>query len=141
LVDALGCHLEKHNAKVVEQLLSEIEKRNTVSWKCPRVRYKTYKLATSMKPTPSSPISFAKDAAGFVAILQSFWLTLPSPEARAARLSSAARPFSAGAGGRTSPNLRAGAWGLGSSSPSVVSISDMSAYVLGFMGITTPGFV
>ena len=64
-----------------------------------------------MEPTPSSPIPFTKDVVGFVKILQSFWFALPSPEARAARLSNAARPFSAGAGGRTSPSLRAGAWG------------------------------
>jgi hypothetical protein len=84
------------------------------------------------EPRPFSPISFAKDAAAFVAILQPLWITLPSPEARAARLTSAARPFRAGASGRTSPNLRAGSPG-----PSVVSISDMDVRTL--KSLYTPG--
>jgi len=79
-----------------------------------------------MEPGPSSPLTFAKDAAGFVTILQPLWATLPSPEARAARLSNAARPFRAG-GGRTSPSQRAGA---GSPGPSGVSISDMDVRAL-----------
>lgn len=81
-----------------------------------------------MEPRPSSPVTFARDAAGFVAILQPLWATLPSPEARAARLSSAARPFRAG-GGRTSPSLRA-VGGPGSPSVNAVSISDMDVRAL-----------
>jgi len=80
------------------------------------------------EPRPSSPITFTKDAAGFVAILQPLWATLPSPEARAARLSNAARPFRAG-GGRASPNLRA-VGGPGSPSVNAVSISDMDVRAL-----------
>jgi hypothetical protein len=85
-----------------------------------------------MEPRPSSPFAFAKDAAGFVAILQPLWATLPSPEARAARLSSAARPFRAG-GGRTSPSLRPGV-GPGSPGP---SISDLDVRAL--KTLYTPG--
>ena len=88
-----------------------------------------------MEPRPSSPITFARDAAGFVAVLQPLWATLPSPEARAARLSNAARPFRAG-NGRTSPNLRLGSPG-GSPGPNVVSISDMDVRAL--KGLYTPG--
>jgi hypothetical protein len=87
-----------------------------------------------MEPRPSSPITFAKDAAGFAAILQPLWATLPSPEARAARLSTAARPFRAG-GGRTSPSLRA--VGPGSPGPSAISISDMDVRAL--KTLYTPG--
>ena len=87
-----------------------------------------------MEARPSSPITFAKDVAGFVAILQPLWATLPSPEARAARLSSAARPFRAG-NGRTSPNLRMGA--PGSPAQTAVSISDMDVRTL--KSLYTPG--
>ena len=87
-----------------------------------------------MELRPSSPITFAKDAAGFVAILQPLWATLPSPEARAARLSNAARPFRAG-NGRTSPNQRMGA--PGSPAQNTVSISDMDVRAL--KSLYTPG--
>ena len=80
-----------------------------------------------MEARPSSPITFAKDAASFVAILQPLWATLPSPEARAARLSNAARPFRAG-NGRTSPSLRMGV--PGSPAQTTVSISDMDVRAL-----------
>ncbi|KAI0287600.1 Up-regulated during septation-domain-containing protein, partial [Russula brevipes] len=85
-----------------------------------------FSRGSGLDPGPSSPLTFAKDAAGFVTILQPLWATLPSPEARAARLSNAARPFRAG-GGRTSPSQRAGA---GSPGPSGVSISDMDVRAL-----------
>ena len=88
------------------------------------------------EPRPSSPITFANDAAGIVAILQPLWATLPSPEARVARLSNAARPFRAG-NGRTSPSLRMG--NPGSPGPSVVSISDMDVRAL--KSLYTPGAV
>jgi hypothetical protein len=81
---------------------------------------------TAAEPHPSSAIAFAKDATGFAAILQPLWATLPSPEARAARLTGATRPFRAGSG-RTSPSLRAGA---GSPGPNAVSISDMDVRAL-----------
>ena len=80
-----------------------------------------------MEPRPSSPITFAKDAASFIAVLQPLWATLPSPEARVARLSNAARPFRAG-NGRTSPSLRVGA--PGSPAQTTVSISDMDVRAL-----------
>ena len=89
------------------------------------------------EPRPNSAIAFAKDAAGFVAILQPLWATLPSPEARAARLTGATRPFRAGSG-RTSPSTRVvGAGAPGSPGPSLVSISDMDVRVL--KGLYTPG--
>ncbi|KAH9026916.1 hypothetical protein EDB85DRAFT_2148890 [Lactarius pseudohatsudake] len=78
----------------------------------------------SSEPRPTSSIAFAKDAAGFVAILQPLWVTPPSPEARAARLSGATRPFRADIG-RTSPSLRADP--PGSSGP---SISDLDVRAL-----------
>jgi hypothetical protein len=84
-----------------------------------------------MEPRPSSQIAFAKDASNFVAILQPLWATLPSPEARAARLSNAARPFRAG-NGRTSPNLR-----TGTPPQNSVSISDMDVRAL--KSLYTPG--
>jgi hypothetical protein len=84
---------------------------------------------TAAEPRPNSAIPFAKDAAGFVAILQPLWATLPSPEARAARLTGATRPFRAGSG-RTSPSMRVGAGTPGSPSPNVVSISDMDVRAL-----------
>ena len=87
-----------------------------------------------MEPRPSSPFTFAKDAASFVAILQPLWATLPSPEARAARLSNAARPFRAG-NGRTSPNLRMGV--PGSPAQNTVSISDLDVRAL--KSLYTPG--
>ena len=89
-----------------------------------------------MEHRPSSPINFAKDAAGFFAILQPLWATLPSPEARAARLSNAARPFRTG-NGRASPNLRMG--NPGSPGSNVVSISDMDVRAL--KTLYTPGAV
>lgn len=49
-----------------------------------------------MEPWPSPPITFADDAAGFVATLQPPGTTFPYPEARTARVSSAARPFRVG---------------------------------------------
>ena len=55
-------------------------------------------------------LAFAKDATGFVAILQPFWAILPSPEVRAVWLSGATLPFRAD--GRCSnvvSNGRAGA--------------------------------
>ena len=89
------------------------------------------------EPRPNSAIAFAKDAAGFVAILQPLWATLPSPEARAARLTGATRPFRAGSG-RTSPSMRVvGAGAPGSPGPNVVSISDMDVRAL--KGLYTPG--
>ena len=86
------------------------------------------------EPRPASSIAFAKDAAGFVAILQPLWATLPSPEARVSRLSGATRPFRAGSG-RTSPSLRAGT--PGSPGPNLVSISDMDVRTL--KSLYTPG--
>ena len=53
-------------------------------------------LTQSSRPTsryiaaeqwPTSGLDFVKDVTGFVAIFQPPWLTLPSPKARAARLS------------------------------------------------------
>src|SRR6266446_1460836 len=87
-----------------------------------------------MEPRPSSPITFAKDAASFFAILQPLWATLPSPEARASRLSSAARPFRAG-NGRNSPGPRMGV--PGSPAQTTVSISDMDVRAL--KSLYTPG--
>ncbi|KAH9967089.1 Up-regulated during septation-domain-containing protein [Lactifluus volemus] len=146
LVDALGRYLEKHNAKAFEQLLaSEAEKRNAVARELKATKLETEGLQDRSpgsipsqlptEPRPFSPVSFAKDAAGFVSILQPLWVTLPSPEARAARLSNAARPFRAGSNGRTSPSLRPGA--TGSPGPNVVSISDMDVRAL--KTLYTPG--
>src|SRR5258708_2244384 len=87
-----------------------------------------------MEPRPSSPITFTKDAAGFIAILQPLWSTLPSPEARAARLTNAARPFRAG-NGRSSPSHRMGP--PGSPAQTSVSISDMDVRAL--KSLYTPG--
>ena len=85
----------------------------------------TYTTTTAVaEPRPTSALAFAKDAAGFVAILQPLWATLPSPEARATRLSGATRPFRAGSG-RTSPmGIRT------SPGPGSVSISDMDVRAL-----------
>ncbi|KAH8989754.1 hypothetical protein EDB92DRAFT_842398 [Lactarius akahatsu] len=83
------------------------------------------------EPQPTSSIAFAKDATGFVVILQPFSATLPSPEARAAWLSGAMRPFCAG-NGQLSPGLRAGT--PGSPGP---SISDLDVRAL--KSLHTPG--
>lgn len=138
-VDALGRYLEKHNAQVHEQLLVvEVDKRSAMAQELEAAKDEIQALqaysssggntsSLYMEPKLSSPITFAKDAAGFVAILQPLWATLPSPEARAARLSNAARPFRAG-NGRSSPNLRLGA--PGSPAQTTVSISDMDVRAL-----------
>jgi hypothetical protein len=149
LVDALGRYLEKHNGQVTEQLLvAEAEKRNAMVRELDEARVEIQVLQSQsrssvgngsspyMEPRPSSPITFAKDAAGLIAILQPLWATLPSPEARAARLSNAARPFRAG-NGRASPSLRMG--NPGSPGPSVVSISDMDVRAL--KSLYNPGAV
>ncbi|KAI9464303.1 dehydrase and lipid transport-domain-containing protein [Russula earlei] len=146
LVDGLGRYLEKHNAAEFEQLrVAEAEKRDAMAQELEATKGEMQALQARssgsaatwpyMEPRPSSPITFAKDAAGLVSILQPIWAVLPSPEARAARLSSAARPFRAGSG-RTSPGgLRTGSPG-GSPGPSV-SISDMDVRAL--KSLYTPG--
>ncbi|KAH9023077.1 Up-regulated during septation-domain-containing protein [Lactarius pseudohatsudake] len=120
LVDALQRHLEKQtqSAQEFEGLLTaEVEKRAAMSQELETAKEEIQTLRTRSptvtprraavpQPRPTSSIAFAKDAAGFVAILQPLWATLPSPEARAARLSGATRPFRAG-NGRSSPSLRA----------------------------------
>ncbi|KAI0265949.1 Up-regulated during septation-domain-containing protein [Gloeopeniophorella convolvens] len=149
LVDALARYLETHNAQTVA---AEAEKRAALARELDAAReeLKAHAAAVrpaSLEPRPASPVVFARDAAGFAAILQPLWATLPSPEARAARLTSAARPFRAGSSGRTSPSLRAGAGaGPNSPSPSAASISDMDVRALkslyspgGGAGAGTPG--
>ncbi|KAH9959819.1 Up-regulated during septation-domain-containing protein [Russula dissimulans] len=136
LVDALGRYLEKHNAYAFEQLLAvEVERREAMAreLETAKVEIRTLQArsldlkASPIEPRPSSPVTFARDAAGFVSVLLPIWSILPSPEARAARLSSAARPFRAGSG-RTSPGARGG--GRGSPGPNAVSISDMDVRAL-----------
>ncbi|KAH9022188.1 Up-regulated during septation-domain-containing protein [Lactarius hengduanensis] len=146
LVDALQRHLEKQtqSAQEFEGLLTaEVEKRAAMSQELETAKEEIQTLRTRSpssrpsstqhpsEPRPTSSIAFAKDAAGFVAILQPLWATLPSPEARAARLSGATRPFRAG-NGRSSPSLRAGT--PGSPGP---SISDLDVRAL--KSLYTPG--
>ncbi|KAH8989745.1 Up-regulated during septation-domain-containing protein [Lactarius akahatsu] len=146
LVDALQRHLEKQtqSAQEFEGLLTaEVEKRAAMSQELETAKEEIQTLRTRSpssrpsstqhpsEPRPTSSITFAKDAAGFVAILQPLWATLPSPEARAARLSGATRPFRAG-NGRSSPSLRAGT--PGSPGP---SISDLDVRAL--KSLYTPG--
>ncbi|KAH9055308.1 Up-regulated during septation-domain-containing protein [Lactarius vividus] len=148
LVDALQRHLEKQtqSAQEFEGLLAaEVEKRAAMSQELDTAKGEIQTLRTRSpvsssrpastqhpsEPRPASSIAFAKDATGFVAILQPLWATLPSPEVRAARLSGATRPFRAG-GGRTSPSLRAGT--PGSPGP---SISDLDVRAL--KSLYTPG--
>ncbi|KAH9174506.1 Up-regulated during septation-domain-containing protein [Lactarius sanguifluus] len=143
LVDALQRHLEKQtqSAQEFEGLLAaEVEKRAAMLQELEtaketlRTRSPSSRPASTQHPSeprPTSSIAFAKDATGFVAILQPLWATLPSPEARAARLSGATRPFRAG-NGRTSPSLRAGT--PGSPGP---SISDLDVRAL--KSLYTPG--
>ena len=163
LVDALRRYLEKQtqSAQEAENLLAEeVERRAAMSSELETAKEEIQALRTvslrflrparnvqtvcptqSSRPVsthaselrPASSIAFAKDATGFVAILQPLWATLPSPEARAARLSGAARPFRAGSG-RTSPSLRAGT--PNSPGPNV-SISDMDVRAL--KSLYTPG--
>ncbi|KAI9431299.1 Up-regulated during septation-domain-containing protein [Lactarius indigo] len=150
LVDALQRYLEKQaqSAQEFEGLLAaEVEKRAAMSQELETAKEEIQTLRTRSpisssrpaststqhpsEPRPTSSIAFAKDATGFVAILQPLWATLPSPEARAARLSGATRPFRAGSG-RTSPSLRAGT--PGSPGP---SISDLDVRAL--KSLYTPG--
>ncbi|KAH9009841.1 Up-regulated during septation-domain-containing protein [Lactarius deliciosus] len=146
LVDALQRHLEKQtqSAQEFEGLLTaEVEKRAAMSQELETAKEEIQTLRTRSpssrpsstqhpsEPRPTSSIAFAKDAAGFVAILQPLWATLPSPEARASRLSGATRPFRAG-NGRSSPSLRAGT--PGSPGP---SISDLDVRAL--KSLYTPG--
>lgn len=150
LIDALRRHLEKQTESVRESerlLVVEVEKRAAMSHELETAKGEIQALRTRSpvsssrpasthptEPRPASPIAFAKDAAGFVAVLQPLWATLPSPEARATRLSGATRPFRAGSG-RTSPSRRAGT--PGSPGPNPMSISDMDVRAL--KSLYTPG--
>ncbi|KAI0065763.1 hypothetical protein BV25DRAFT_1821443 [Artomyces pyxidatus] len=135
LVDALGRHLDNLSAnarnaqstaeeqrKLEDLLASEMEKRSTISQELESAREEVKALKTRSQqrssgagsthsssfgePRPSTPLSFATDAASIVALLQPLWVTLPSPETRASKFSSAVRPFRPGGSPTASPTMR-----------------------------------
>ncbi|KAF8267438.1 Up-regulated during septation-domain-containing protein, partial [Lactarius quietus] len=134
---------ESEHAEAELLLAAEVEKRAALSNELETAKEEIQALRArspnsrpasthAAEPRPGSSLAFAKDASGFVAILQPLWATLPSPEARAARLSGATRPLFRAGSGRTSPSMRAGAPG----SPGQ-SISDMDVRAL--KSLYTPG--
>jgi hypothetical protein len=91
LIDALGRYHEKHNAQVTEQLLvAETERRNAMEGSSMgrKSRYRPWTVdfpqgnapSPYLESRPSSPITFSRNVAGFIAILQPLWARCHPPK-------------------------------------------------------------